>query len=420
MAIVLFIVFAILLIVAVPISYGLIISGSSAVLFAGPFPPQIIAQRLFSPTQSAELLAIPFFILAGEFLVSGKMGERLVRFASLLVGRFTGGIGQASILTSMVFAGVSGSAVADASGIGSVMIPWQKKNHYPAPFAAAVNASGSTLGVIIPPSIPLIIYSSVSNASVGALFLAGIVPGLLLAAGLMATCRWAAKRGGYPKLEESPGAGELLRSFVATVPALLMPVFVVVVIVSGIATVTEVSVIAVFYALVVSSLLYRDLNLKRVWDALVRTATATGAVMLILMASSLVGWILTVEQLPNRLTEWFTSTSGSYFLAILFMNAIMLVVGTFLDMPAAILILGPVFVPLASAIGLDLVQLGIIMTVNLAIGLFTPPVGTVLYISTTIAQTKMEQTARALVPFYVVALIVLLLVSYIPAITITS
>ena len=199
-----------------------------------------------------------------------------------------------------------------------------------------------------------------------------------------------------------------------------MPVFVVVVIVSGIATVTEVSVVAVFYALVVSSLLYRDLNLRRIWDALLRTATATGAVMLILMASSLVGYILTVEQLPNRLTEWFTSTSGSYFLAILFMNIVMLVVGTFLDMPAAILILGPVFVPLASAIGLDLIQLGIIMTVNLAIGLFTPPVGTVLYISTTIAKTKMEQTARYLVPFYAVALIVLLLVSYVPAITITS
>ena len=209
MAIVLFILFAILLIVAIPISYGLIISGSFAILFASQFPPQVIAQRLFSPTQNSELLAIPFFILAGEFLVSGRMGDRLVRFASLLVGRFTGGIGQASILTSMVFAGVSGSAVADASGIGSVMIPWQKRNHYPAPFAAAVNASGSTLGVIIPPSIPLIIYSSVSNASVGALFLAGIVPGLLLAAGLMAACRWAAKRGGYPKLEEPAALGEL-------------------------------------------------------------------------------------------------------------------------------------------------------------------------------------------------------------------
>jgi tripartite ATP-independent transporter DctM subunit len=169
---------------------------------------------------------------------------------------------------------------------------------------------------------------------------------------------------------------------------------------SGIATVTEVSVLAVLYALVLSALLYRDLDARRLWNAMVRTAVATGAVLLIIMASSLVGWILTVEQIPNRLTEWFLATSGSYVLAIVFMNVIMLFVETFLDMPAAILILGPVFVPLADAIGLDLVQLGVMMTLNLAIGLFTPPVGTTLYISTSIAGIKIEETVRALLPFY--------------------
>ena len=420
MVVVLFVLFAVLLVLAIPIAYALIISGSAAVVFVDRFPPEIIAQRIFSPTQSYLLLAIPFFILAGELLVSGKMGERLIRFASQLVGRFTGGIGQVSVVTSMVFAGVSGSAVADASGIGSVMIPWQKKEHYPAPFAAAINSSSSVLGVIIPPSIPMIIYSTVSNTSVGALFLAGLIPGVLLALGLMGACRFVAARGNYPKLDEVPTWGGIVKDFLATVPALLMPVFIVVAVVSGIATVTEVSVLAVVYALLISALIYRDLTPKRLLQALVSTAAATGAVMLIIMASSLVGWILTIEQVPQALTQWFLSTGGSYLLAILFMNIVMLVVGTFLDMPAAILILGPVFVPLAQAIGLDLVQLGIIMTLNLAIGLFTPPVGTTLYISTAIAGIKIEQTVKALVPFYAIAVIVLLLVSYIPAITITT
>lgn len=414
-----FLIFAVLLILAVPVAFALLISGGAAILWSGQVPLQILPQRIFSPTQSYLLLAVPFFILAGELLVSGKMGERLIRFASGLVGRFTGGVGHVSVLTSMLFGGVSGSAVADASGLGSVLIPWSKREGYPAPFAAAINSSSSVLGAIIPPSIPLIIYSTVFNTSVGALFLAGVIPGLMLGVGLLITCRLVAGRGGYPRIEDPPSWGTIARDFLATLPAIFMPVFIIAAIVTGIATVTEVSVLAVLYALLMSAVLYRDLTMRKLWNAIISTATATGAVMLIIMASSLLGWILTVEQIPNRLTEWFLATSGSYILGILFMNVVMLFVGTFLDMPAAILILGPVFVPLASAIGLDLVQLGVIMTLNLAIGLFTPLVGTTLYISTGIAGIKIEETVRALLPFYGIALVVLLLVSYVPAFTIT-
>ena len=420
MTLILFAIFLVLLVLAVPVAYALVIGGGASVTLSGTFPAQVVAERIFGPTQDYLLLAIPFFILAGEFLISGRMGERLIHFSTQLVGRFVGGIGQVSVVTSMVFAGISGSAVADASGIGSVLIPWQKRERYPAPFAAAVNASSSVLGVIVPPSIPLIVYSSVSNVSVGDLFLAGILPGLLVGAGLLFGCRMVASRGGYPKVEDPPGWKEVARSFVATLPALLMPIFVVVAIVGGVATVTEVSVLAVLYAMIVSAVLYRDLTLRRIYDALVRTGIATGAVMLIIMASSLVGWVLTIQQVPDRLVEWLLASTSSYILAVLFMNVVMLFVGTFLDMPAAILILGPVFVPLASAIGMDLVQLGIIMTLNLAIGLFTPPVGTTLYISTNIAGIKLEQTAKALVPFYAIALVVLLLVSFVPALTITT
>ena len=421
MTVAVFLVFFLLLLLAVPVSYALIIAGGVAVIFSqGLIPPPVIAQQVYGQTQSEVLLAIPFFILAGEILIAGGLGERLIQFASRLVGRFTGGLSQVTVMASMVFSGVSGSAVADASAVGSVCIPWQKRQNYPAPFTAAVNASTSTLGVVIPPSIPMIIYATVSGASIGALFLSGLVPGAILIAALMVTCWWVAKKNGYPKSEQPFEWRALGREFLATIPALAMPVLILVCIIGGITTVTEVSVIAVFYALAVSLLLYGDLTLAKLWRSLVRAGLMTGTILLIIMASSLVAYVLTVQEVPARLTESFFSVTTSTILVILFMNVVMLIVGCFIDMPPAILILTPVFIPLAEAIGMDLVQLGIMMTINLGIGLFTPPVGTVLFVSSSIAGVKIEETAKALIPFYLIALAVLLLISFIPALTIAS
>lgn len=419
MAGVTFILLPILLAISIPVAYALLIAGGTAVLLSGRFPLQIITQRLFSPTQSFPLLAIPFFILAGELLITGGLGARLIQFAKRLVGRMTGGLAHVSVVASMLFAGVSGSAVADASALGSVLIPWQKREGYPLPFASAVNAASSTVGVIIPPSIPMIIYSTVSGASIGALFLAGVIPGILVGLGQIGLCSWVARREKVPRSHASISWKALLLDFFATIPALAMPVLILMAMITGVATPTEVSVLAVFYALMVSGLLYRDLTLRKLCNAMIRAGTATGVVMLIIMTSSVIGWILTVEQVPEQLTEWFLSITRSPVVVIVFMNLIMLIVGTFLDMPAAILLLGPVLLPLANAIGLNLIQLGVIMTLNLAIGLFTPPVGTTLFISSTIAGIKIENTIRALIPFYLWGLMVLLLISYIPAMTIT-
>lgn len=418
MTVVTFILLFVFLVIAVPVAYGLLIAGSIGVLIVDRFPIVAVAQRLYSPTQSFLLLAIPFFILAGELLVSGKLGRRLIDFASQLVGRFRGGHAQVSVVTSMLFAGVSGSAVADASGLGAVLIPWKMRAGYPGSFAAAVNASTATIGVIIPPSIPMIIYSSVSGVSVGGLFLAGLIPGVMLGVGYFIACYWTACRLGLPVSEEKLDWRKLARTFIYVLPAALMPIFILWFLIAGIATPTEVSVLAVFYALIVR-LLYRDLTFKDVRQAVLRAGSATGVVMLLIMASSLVGWILTVERIPLTLTTWLTAQTDSAFLIILFMNVLMLFVGTFLDMPAAILLLGPVLIPLANAINLNLLQLGVMMTLNLAIGLFTPPVGTTLFISSSIARIRIEETVKALMPFYICALIVLLAISYIPALTIT-
>jgi tripartite ATP-independent transporter DctM subunit len=409
--------FFLLLLLGVPVAYSLLMGTSIGLLIGGTVPLDIVVQRSFSPTQSFLLLAVPFFILAGELLASGTLGRQLVDLATKAVGRFNGGLGQASVVTSMLFGGVSGSAVADASGVGSVLIPWQKREGYPGRFAAAVNAASSTIGVIIPPSIPMIVYAAVSGSSVAALFLAGVIPGVLVGVSQLVICWYVAKRNGFPRHAEPFHAGVILKQFGLALPAILMPVLVLGSLIAGIATVTEVSVVAAVYALALRLLFYRDLDLTGLIRSLVNAGLATGVVMLLIMASTALSWLLTVERTPVLLTEWFFGAGASFVLVVLFMNLVMFVVGAFLDMPAAILLLAPVFIPLAEAIGMDLIQLGIIMTLNLALGLFTPPVGTTLYISTAIAGEKIENTTKALVPFYAAGVVTLGLVSFVPALT---
>lgn len=412
--------FAVLLLIGVPVGYGLLLSTSAAVLLGSGVPLEIVIQRSFSPTQDFLLLAIPFFILAGELLSGGKLGERLVHMMGSVMGRFRGGIAQADVAVSMAFAGVSGSAVADAAGTGSILIPWQKREGYPAPFAAAVTASSSVIGVIIPPSIPMIVYAAVSGTSIAALFVAGILPGLMLGFALMFICWAVAKRKNFPRTNHPFSPRAFGRDLLTSTPAVLMPVLVLGALITGAATVTEVSVLAAAYALLLRLALYRDITGAGVLRALVNAGVSTGVVMLLIMTSTALSWLLTVEQTAANLTNWFLAAGASAVVIILFMNALMLLVGAFLDMPAAILLLSPVLIPLAISIDMDLVQLGIIMTLNLAIGLFTPPVGTVLYISAAIAGSKIEEVTKALVPFYLVTLLVLLLISFVPALTIIT
>ena len=409
--------FFLLLALSVPVGYAML-GGVGAALFIEGKSLAVILQRLYTPTQSFPMLAIPFFILAGNLMMSGKFGVYLVNIARLLVGNFKGGLGQVSIIGSVMFGGVSGSAVADATALGNALIPVQLREGYPKGFAAAINSASSTVSVLIPPSIPLILYGLVSNVSIIDLFIAGILPGLLLGIGMFAAVWLVARARNLPRAPLEGGFKAFKHQIVIATPALLMPVFVIATLRFGIATPTEVSVMAVAYGLLVSTFIYHDLNWRTLWTSAIQTAMMTGAVMLIIMASSVMQWLLTVERVPQELALWVTASFSEPWMIILAMNVVMLIVGAFLDLPAAVLLLGPLFVVIGGAIGLDPVQLGLMMVVNLSIGLYTPPVGTTLFISAAIARTGIGSVIRSLMPFYTVAILVLILISYVPALTI--
>lgn len=417
MILVLILAFFGLLALAIPVAHVLVIASGSAILFGGELPLMLLAQQMVNQTQSFPMLALPFFILSGSLLMSGRLGDKLVGFATELVQRFRGGLGSVSVVGSCVFGGVSGSAVADATALGGMLIPWQKREGYPAGFTAANNAATATIAILIPPSIPLILYSLVSNVSVADLFLAGVLPGVMLALGFLVVCNLSARLRGFPHNKLPFNGRKCLHLFVEALPALAMPVLVLVLLRFGFATPTEVSVIAVFYALAVGVLVYRDMTVARFKQALLAAGTATGVVMLVIMGSAVVGWILTYAQVPQTFAAWCLEALKEPWLIILAMLLIMMVAGMFIDLPAAILLLGPIFVPLAQAIDLDLLQLGLMMVLTLAIGLYTPPVGTTLFISSSIARTSILTTTRELWPFYLVGLGSVLLFSYVPAMT---
>ncbi len=418
MSLVLVAAFTVLMLLAIPVGHALVVAAGVTLAWQGQLPLTIIAQQMYQQTQSFPMLALPFFILAGSLMLGGKLGSKLLAFASKAMQRWRGGPLSTTVVASVVFGGVSGSAVANASALGSVLIPWQKKQGYPAPLCAANNATSAIIDILIPPSIPLILYSLVSNVSIADLFTAGILPGLMMAGGFVLLCNYIARKRGYVSAEDPVGKRELMRLAWRSMPALLMPVIILLGLRFGIATPTEIAVLAVLYALVLSLVLYRDMSFARFRRSMIEAGIATGVVMLVIMGSAIVGWILTFDQVPQRFAEWVGATISNPLLVILAMNVLLLLVGMPIDLPPAILLLGPIFVPLAATIGLDPVQLGIIMVLNLGIGLYTPPIGTTLFISTSIARTTLGETTKELWPFFGVAMIVLLLVSYVPALTI--
>lgn len=418
MSLILVAAFTVLMLLAVPVGHALIVAAGVTLAWQGQLPLTIIAQQMYQQTQSFPMLALPFFMLAGSLMLGGQLGSELLAFASKAMQRWRGGPLSTTVVASVVFGGVSGSAVANASALGSVLIPWQKKQGYPAPLCAANNATSAIIDILIPPSIPLILYSLVSNVSIADLFTAGILPGLMMAGGFILLCNYIARKRGYVSAEDPVGKRELMRLAWRSMPALLMPVIILLGLRFGIATPTEIAVLAVLYALVLSLVLYRDMSFARFRRSMIEAGIATGVVMLVIMGSAIVGWILTFDQVPQRFAEWVSATISNPLLVILAMNVLLLLVGMPIDLPPAILLLGPIFVPLAATIGLDPVQLGIIMVLNLGIGLYTPPIGTTLFISTSIARTTLGETTKELWPFFGVAMIVLLLVSYVPALTI--
>ncbi|MCB5315360.1 TRAP transporter large permease [Yersinia intermedia] len=408
---------AILLAIGVPVAYAV---GLSAI--AGAFwidlPLEAVMIQITSGVNKFSLLAIPFFILAGAIMAEGGIARRLVSFAYIFVGFIRGGLSLVNIVASTFFGAISGSSVADTASIGSVMIPEMDKKGYPRDFAAAVTASGSVQAMLTPPSHNSVIYSLATGGtvSIAALFIAGILPGLLLSFTLMLMCVGFAYKRGYPKGERVPFR-QAFKIFVDTLWGLMTVVIIMGGILSGIFTATESAAIACLWSFFVTMFIYRDYKWSELPKLMYRTVKTVTIVMILIGFAASFGAIMTYMQLPERITEFFTSVSDNKYVILMCINIMLLLIGTLMDMAPLILILTPVLMPVTNSLGIDPVHFGMIMLINLGIGLITPPVGSVLFVASAVSKQKIEQVVKAMLPFYGALLLVLMLVTYIPEIS---
>lgn len=380
------------------------------------FPGIVVPQRIAMAANSFPLLAAPFFILMGNVMNAAGITERIFTFARALTGWLRGGLCHANITASVIFAGMSGSAVADAGGLGTVEIKAMREAGYDAGTAAAVTAASATIGPIIPPSLPMVIYGVMAETSIGGLFLGAVVPGLLMAVALMLLVAATARRKGLPR-EPFPGVRALARAAREALWALLAPVLLLAGMLGGVFTPTEAAAVAAFYALLVGLLVYREFRLTDMPRLLVDTLETTGVVMALVMTASLLAWCLSVSRLPQAVSAAVVGGIGDPVLFLLLLNLVLLVVGCFMEAIAAILLLVPIFVPPALALGVDPVQLGVVFVLNLMIGTITPPVGVVLFVTANVARLPFETVARAILPYLVPLLLVLVAITLLPPLT---
>ncbi|TWT04923.1 TRAP transporter large permease [Planomicrobium sp. CPCC 101079] len=415
MATMLFLSFIVLIFLGVPVAFSLGLA-SLLYLFLADIPLNIIPQRMFGGLNSFVLLCIPGFILAGNLMNAGGITERIIKFANDLFGHIRGGLGLANVGASMGFAGISGTALADTASIGSILIPAMKKEGYGAGFSAAVTASSSTVGPIIPPSLPMIIVGTLASLSIGDLFLAGAVPGILLGLGLMIPTYFISVKRNYPKGERQ-SLKTIWKSFMGAFWAILMTVIILYGILGGFFTPTEAAVVSVLYAFVIGIFVYKELPIKKIPEIMLSSMTATASIMLLVGFANLFGWIMVREQIPQLVAESILGISTNAIIVILLINLLLLFVGTFMETIAALVILFPVLLPVAITVGMDPIQFGVMMVLNLVIGLVTPPVGVCLFVASQIGKVSIGKTARELLPFLGVSLAVLMLVAFIPQIT---
>ena len=408
--------FVVLLVTGIPIAIALGGTALSYLLMKGDLSLTMLVQTTFAGIASFPLLAIPLFMLAGALMNESGITRDLVRFARLLLGRVRGGLGLATILACAIFAAISGSAVATAVAIGAVAIPAMKDAGYDEDVSAAVTATASCMGPIIPPSIPFIIYGVIANVSIGALFLAGIVPGMLLGLGLMIYMYWVARRRNYP-LEESPGWREVAAGSWRALPALLMPFIIIGGILGGIFTPTEAAGIAVVYAFLVGGLIYRGLKLSRLPAVLLVAGLETAMVMLLLGLSEPFAWVVAVEQVPLKMLSALTSVGQDPLMVLLLVNIALILIGIPLETAPALTIVTPVLAPLAIQLGIDPIQLGVVVVFNLVLGLITPPVGAVLFSVCGISGVSLEKLSRAVWAPFLIGLLVLILITVVPSLT---
>ncbi len=408
--------FLLLLVIGVPVSYSLGVSATLTLLVSvAPLPAfTTIAARLATSLDSFTLLAIPFFILAGQLMNKGGIAIRLVDFAKVLVGRFPGGLAFVNIMANMLFGAISGSSVASASAIGSIMHPRMVKEGYDPEFSAAVNITSASTGLVIPPSNVLIVYSLASGGvSIAALFIAGYIPGILTGLFLMIVAATMAYRKNYP-LAEKTKFKQSIKKFFDAIPSLLMLVLVIGGIIAGIFTATEASAIAVVYALVLAAF-YKEITIDDLPDILLGTIKTTAIVMLLVGTSMALSWVMAYEDIPQSVSTSLLSLSDNPFIILIIINLILLFVGIFMDITPAVLIFTPIFLPVVtSQLGMDPIHFGIVLIMNLCIGICTPPVGNVLFVGCSVAGLGIEKVVKPLIPFYIAMIIVLLLVTFIP------
>lgn len=411
---ILFGVFALGLFCGMPVAFALGLASVAGFLYEG-LPLFIGFQRVLSGVSVFSLLAIPFFIFAGELMMQGGIANRLVKLAASAVGALRGGLGVVNVLSSMLFGGISGSAVADTSALGSILIPVMKEKGYDPDYAVNVTVTSSVAGVVIPPSHNMILYAvAAGGMSVSQLFIAGIVPGMLMCLCLGLVAYWVAVRRGYPA-ESFPGFKALGVATIVALPGLMTAVIIVGGVLSGVMTVTESGAFGAIWAILVTTLVYRELTWPAFKAAVITSVRTTALVMLLVATASAFSYLLALYRVPDLLANFVTGISDNPIIILLLINLILLVLGMIMDMAALILICTPIFLPVAVGLGMDPVQFGVILMMNLGLGLCTPPVGACLFVGCVVGKVRIEQAVRTIGPFYLAILVALLLVTYVPA-----
>jgi tripartite ATP-independent transporter DctM subunit len=402
----------------VPIAFAMVIAGIAAILVQGTIDPMVAVQTMFAGIDSFPLLAIPFFILAAELMSGGALTEVLLRFAAQLVGHVRGGLGHTNVLTLTFFSGISGSALADAAGPGSMLIRMMKKAGYPPEYAAALTAATAIVGPIIPPSIIMIVYAlTETSVSIMGLFLGGVVPGLMITGSLLVVNHWVSVRRNYRSSETRATLPEIAKGFVRALPALVLPFIILGGMHLGIFTPTEASAVAVFYALVVGRLLYRTLDFAVLPAILFRTAILTASILMIIAASEVFSFILTIGQIPQALAGWMASFHLSPLALLLLINVFLLIAGIFIEPLPGVMIFVPILAPLALAAGIHPLHFAMVVIVNLTLGMITPPVGALLFVTSIVSGVSVGKMTRELVPMFGAQLFVLLMLTLFPVIS---
>lgn len=418
MGVILFCTFGVLLFLGVPVAFALAISASAAIALGSTYPQIVIVKEMFSGLDSFPLMAVPFFVLAAELMTGGAMTHVLLRFASQFVGHLRGGLGYANVLSATLFSGISGSALADAAGPGAMMIRMMEKGGYGKAYASALTAATAVVGPVIPPSIIMILYAMQDHrVSVGALFIAGILPGILISAAMASVNWYVSRKRGYRSGDPRPPMGEMVRTTIYALPALLLIVIIIGGIRSGVFTPTEASVVAVFYALVCGMFVYRSLKIRDLPEIILRSALISVAILLILGAARAFAWVIIIEGIPQAIAETIIGWNLSPIVFLLAVNVLLLAFGLFMDPLPGVLILVPILAPISASLGIDPIHFAIVVIVNLTVGLTTPPVGALLFVVSSVVKIRVSEIIREMPLFLLAHLVVLMILTLVPAVS---